>query len=122
MDPLTPAGIRIVSALDSAAQRFKRDILVTCGREAHPPTDPHSRGEALDIRTLGWPEMAIVSVYNHLREHLGAAFTVLYEVKVKPNGVLGGIAYVNPDATAEHIHIQTRKGTTFPDGESESAV
>jgi hypothetical protein len=113
MDPLTPAGIRMVSALDSAAQRFKADIVVTCGREAHPPTDPHSLGKALDVRTLGWPEMRIVSVYNHLQEQLGPDFTVLYEVKVKPNGVRGGIAYVNPDATAEHFHLQVKKGTTF---------
>jgi hypothetical protein len=58
--------------------------------------------------------MRIVSVYNHLQEQLGPDFTVLYEVKVKPNGVLSGIAYVNPDATAEHLHLQIRKGLVWP--------
>ncbi|WP_460292378.1 hypothetical protein, partial [Bacillus cereus] len=51
LDGLAPAGIRILAAIDAAAQVLKRDLTVTCGTEGHPPTDPHTCGEALDLRT-----------------------------------------------------------------------
>jgi hypothetical protein len=115
LDPPTPAWARILAACDQAVRLLGRDLTVTCGREGHAQTDPHTRGSAIDVRTRDLPEATILTLYDFLKAQLGTAFTVLYEVKAKPNGVLAAIAYVNPDATAQHLHIQVRKKTTFPE-------
>ena len=114
LHPLTPALIRLLAVTDQAVRVLGRDLTVTCGREGHSVTDPHTRGEAIDIRTRDLPEGTIFTLVNWLRTALGPAWTVLYEVKEKPNGVLASMAYVNPDASAAHVHIQPRKNTSWP--------
>mgnify|MGYP007100068665 CR=1 FL=1 len=107
---LRAAGIRILAAVDSAAQLLKRDLTVTCGVEGHPPTDPHTQGAALDLRTKDFLECTVLALVAALKKTLGPDFTVLYEVPSKPLGVLASIAYVNPDATAPHVHVQLKRG------------
>lgn len=114
IDPLTPALARLIAVVDDCARTLGRSLTITCGREGHPADDPHSRGAALDLRSSGLPDAILLTLHQQLRDRLGSAFTVLYEVKTKPAGVLGSIAYVNPDATAAHLHLQVRKGTEWP--------
>lgn len=114
LDPMTPALVRLLSVLEQAAQTLKRDLVVTCGREGHAPTDPHSRGLALDVRTRDIADGPLIALLAFLRERLGPAWTVLYEVPVRPAGVRGQGAWVNPKASAEHCHIQPVKGTSWP--------
>lgn len=110
-----PAGFRILAALDGATKVMGQDLWLTCGCEGHPPTDPHTLGEAFDLSVQGLSPARVVKLRDLLLQTLGMRFTVLYEVPHTPNDVtLAGIAYVNPDATGPHIHIQRAKGTTYP--------
>ncbi len=111
---IAPAGFRLLSAVDLACQVLAHDLTLTCGTEGHPPSDPHSTGEAYDVRTSDLSEGQILALVPLLRKTLGYGFTVLYECPTKPNGVLAGLAYINPAATSAHIHIQRAKGTVFP--------
>lgn len=114
LDPMTPALARLISVLEQAAQRLKRDLVVTCGREGHDATDPHTRGMALDVRTRDVADGPLLALLDFLRTALGPAWTVLYEVPTRPTGVRGQGAWVNPKASAEHCHIQPLKGTVWP--------
>lgn len=113
LDPRTAAHDHMLAALEDASALIKVDLVVTCGREGHPPTDPHTRGQALDIRSRDLGEGQIWSVYDHLKRTLGPKWTVLYECKSKPKGFLGSFAYVNPKASAAHFHVQPLKGTIW---------
>ena len=113
-DPPTSCQIRILAVLDHAARVMMLESLVTCGREAHPSTDPHTRGQALDIGIHGLTEEQILALYNSLTVELGGAFTVLYEVKEHTVGMLTKIEYLSLHATAPHIHVQSKIGTSWP--------
>ena len=110
LNGLAPAGAEILAAVVGAAHFFKRDITVTCGTDSHPPSDPHTVGAALDVRTSDMPEATIFAFVKWVQKTLGPDFTVLYEVPTKPVGVLAAVAYVNHGASAPHCHIQLRKG------------
>lgn len=117
-DRIAPAGFKILAVLQSATFIFDRDLTITCGTEGHPATDPHTRGDAYDVRVLGMADATILAFVDYLTTHLGPLFTVLYEVPTKPAGVLASIATVNPGASAPHVHVQVRKGVTYPPVES----
>lgn len=114
LHPITPALIRLIGVTDQAVRLLGRDLTITCGREGHAIGDPHTRGEAIDIRTRDLPEGTILTLFNWLKATLGSAWTVLYEVPERPHGVLASICYVNPSASAQHIHVQPRRGTSWP--------
>lgn len=108
--PLTPALIRLLAVIDQGARLLGRDLTVTCGREAHPPSDPHTLGAAIDLRAKDLPDGPAMALLQFLRAQLGAEFTVLYETPTKLTSALAPYAYVNPSATAVHVHMQVRKG------------
>ena len=110
LDGLSPAGIRILAACDGMAQTLKRDLTVTCGREGHQATDPHTLGSALDLSIKDMPEATVIAFVTGLRKALGPDFTVLAEFPAKPLGVLAAFTYVNPAATAPHVHAQLVRG------------
>lgn len=112
---LAPAGIRILAAIDHAAGICARDLILTCGNEAHPADDPHTRGEAFDVSVHGLADREIIALYVTLTSTLGPLFTVLYETPaIQSNSALRQIATINPHATAPHLHLQPKKGTIFP--------
>lgn len=115
---LRPAGIRILAALDDAAVVLDLDLVITSGSEARgrKPSDPHSTGEAADVRTMGLASHELLRLHRALKYDLGPAFTVLYEVPAShmPTGELAAIAYPSQSATAPHLHIQRKAGTRFP--------
>jgi len=100
---LSPAGIRILSALDHVAQALGRDITVTSGSDGEHsgPSDPHHFGNAYDIRTHDDPDkqQLIVALLNRLAETDQGRFYAFIEDDGGPN---------------EHIHCQLRKGTVYP--------
>lgn len=115
MQPMTPCLARLVCALDMTARMQGVDLTVTCGREGHPTHDPHTLGQAVDVRVSDMLPEKVLSAYSYLRSILGDLFYVQYEVPTTPvNGSLKNIAVVNPDATAPHFHAQARKGTVYP--------
>lgn len=108
---LAPAGVRILARLDAVSEVIGRHLTVTSVSDGvRRPTDPHKRGEAVDVRTSDLSEGQILAAHTWLTKSLGPDFTVLYEVRSKPNGVLGSIAYVSTSATASHFHLQLRRG------------
>ena len=115
LDPLTPAHARLISILEQVSQLCEVDLRITCGREGHGDTDPHTRGEALDVSVRDLANATIVRMWHLFRAMLGPAWTVLYECPTPPTtAALIGIAYVNAAATAPHFHLQPRKGTRWP--------
>lgn len=110
-----PAGSRILAAFDKATSVLACDLTVTCGSEGHPPTDPHTLGNAMDLSIHALSTDQIVRLVNFLKTTLGSRFTVLYEVPSLPDdATLKGLAYVNPHATGPHIHVQPVRGTVYP--------
>ena len=114
-DIIRPAGFRILSALDQAAQQCRVDLEITCGTDSHTLPDPHPLGEAFDVGTKALSAQQIADVKASLERTLGPLFTVLYEVREVPSDpTLRPIAYVNVNATGSHFHVQRKKGTVFP--------
>ncbi len=112
----SPAQCHIIAALDVVARAMGRNFLVTCGEEGHSPTDPHTRRQAFDIRTLDFDHpKELVEAYQRIARELGSYWTVLYETPSRPDDpILRDLAYVNPDASGPHIHCQPVKGTNYP--------
>lgn len=114
LDPPTAAQAHIVGMLTRAALVLRQSLVVTCGREAHAPDDPHTRGLALDVRA-DFDPIAVVQFKAYAATTLGPEWTVLYECPSMPTDpTLAAIATVNPGATGPHCHVQPVKGTTWP--------
>ena len=112
-----PGGIRILSAIDQAAQALGQDLLITSGADSHS-TGRHAVGEAYDIGTKTLDVATILRLFDFLQKTLGDRFTVLYESPTPPiEFMLVRIATINPHATGEHLHCQVRRGTTYPPGD-----
>lgn len=96
---ISPGGIRILAALDHAAQVIAHDITITSGADGthSGPEDPHFRGDAYDNRThdLPDPQLALKAI----QDFLGDRFFSWIEAAGTDN---------------EHIHTQVRKGTVYP--------
>lgn len=116
LDPMTAFHAHVIGVLERAADMCQVSLVISCGREDHPPEDPHTKGYALDIRVPAPANPAkIIALLSFLRSTLGSLFTVLYETPVQPvEPQLQAIATVNPGATAPHFHIQPVKGTIWP--------
>jgi hypothetical protein len=118
LDGLAPAGFVIAAACVMAATATGMPIIVTCGREAHGPTDPHTLGEALDLAVNTYTATQTLAMKAALEAALAvladAPFDVLYERPDQPTDArLAAIVYLNPKATGPHFHIQRRKGTQY---------
>lgn len=118
LNGLTPAGGRILAVVAVAPLILGHDLTITCGREGHGPDDPHSLGSGIDCRSVGLTADQKLAFWKYASQQLGTEFfTVLYEVPTldgETDQRLRDIAYVNAGASAEHFHLQIRKGVTFP--------
>ena len=113
-DRIKPAGFRLLSALDQATITLGCDLEITSGTDSHS-TGRHPEGEAYDVSVLGFSPETIVKLKGTLEQLLGPAFTVLYESRVPPpHPLLVLMTTINPQATGAHIHVQPKKGTTWP--------
>lgn len=113
---IAPAGFRLLAALDGATRVLGVNLMIKCGTEDHPPTDPHSLGKAYDVRTKDLPKPVLLKLLAYLQQVLPPAqFTILLETPVAfTDPDLARLQYLNPHATAPHLHLQLKKGTTFP--------
>lgn len=119
LNGMTLAGARILAVVAVAPLVLGFDITITCGREGHPPTDPHTLGSALDLRTADKTSLQIRAMYKYFGSQLGAEFfTTLYEVPLHERPSLDPLLvdYVytpsNPDE--QHLHLQRRINTHYP--------
>ena len=111
---IAPGGFRILAALDSATKVLGFDLILTSGTDSHA-AGKHPIGEAYDVSVKGLAIPVIAKAQRFLRQTLGERFTVLYEVPLTPTDPgEAALAFVNPRATGKHLHLQVRKGTTYP--------
>jgi len=113
---LAPAGVRLLGALDGLARRFGHDLTITCADKEHPPTDPHSTGEAFDVRTHDLNAATKQAILHELLIDLSD--NPLDDV---PTPVSIGLAtkrfyaqLENPGQPNEHLHCQRRNRTVYP--------
>lgn len=120
LNPRAPAGAVIDAALVLASALTGLHTLITCGTEGHGPLDVHTSGQARDVRTRDWTPQQILQFIAALKQAFhqmtpALEWTVLYESPQTPTDArLVAIAYMNPNASASHLHIQLRKGTSYP--------
>ena len=101
-DTIAPGGFRILAALWKAAQVSSMDIVITAATDGvhSGPYDPHYRGQAYDIRTIGLAPDVVEHLQSWLQAELGPDFTVIMET-------------AGPHTTAPHIHVQVKKDVVY---------
>src|SRR4051812_38307532 len=111
----TKAGLRILGALDQNARRLRLDVIITCGAEGHPPDDPHTLGEAFDVRTnlLGNEEKRLL-----LKELMtDLASDDPGDVPTPASDGIGTFYFwgwiEDFGLPNEHLHVQRRKGRAY---------
>lgn len=99
---IAPGGFRLLEAISRAAQHVGLDLTITsaCDGYHSGPEDPHHRGEAYDIRT------------NDLLPHQKAEVLHALELELEPFRFYWFLE--DPGTYNEHIHLQVKKGTTYP--------
>lgn len=114
-DRIDPAGFRLLGSLDRVARAMPVDLVVTCGSDAHPASDPHTLGRAYDVRTRDLTPDQIDFVLK------GVLLDLQEAESDAPIAVSGGFATTrffgwleHPGAENVHLHFQQRKGVTFP--------
>ena len=111
---ITPAGFRLLGAIERTARHLQLPLTITCGCDGHPPSDPHMTGDAYDVRAHGLTEDQKQAVLHWVMVELieGTTDAAL------PTGI--GVATrhfygqrEDPGGANEHFHFQRRKGTTY---------
>lgn len=111
-DLIKPAGFRILGAVERASRALYFDVTITCGSEGHPPADPHSLGEAYDIRTHG----LTLAQKHDLLEWVMRDLAGRIDLTPTDTGYTTPAFYgflEAPETANEHIHIQRRRGTVY---------
>lgn len=99
-EPYAPGGMRILEVLKQIVHTYPFDVTITSGTDGvhSGPDDPHKHGDAFDIRTKDLTDLQKNMLLAGLVKNLGSRFYVFLEA---------------PGTDNEHIHGQTRKGTTY---------
>lgn len=95
---LAAAGIVILAALKETSRRLGVPLVITETDQHHPPLDPHTLGEAFDVRSHDLDPDLRPKVVHLLHEILGDEFYATLEDVATSN---------------EHFHIQRRRATVF---------
>lgn len=118
---VAPAGVVILAAAALVSVECEMPITISCGSNGHPPTDPHTTGEAYDFEVIYWSLATlktVVAAFDRAWQTLGVSgrFTVLYERPTMPVDGFAGVPglYINPEATGPHLHIQRTIHTVYP--------
>lgn len=112
---IAPSGIRILGALERTAQVLGHDLVITCGSDSHGPDDPHTKGQAFDVRSHDLTPAQKVTLLNAMMQALcGNAPDV---VQPKDGGFVtqhffGWLEHAGEDT--EHFHFQQRNGVVYP--------
>lgn len=111
---IAPGGFRILSALDNATKVLSVDLELTAGTNDHA-SGRHPLGEAYDVSVKNLVPSQIIRLKTYLDQVLGKRFTVLIEAPKAPmDPELASLTTINGDATALHVHVQVRKGESYP--------
>ena len=114
---LAKSGARILAELDAIARKFSHDIVITCADKEHAAGDPHTLGEAFDIRTHEWPDEHVTEVMLSLINQLGGTGDLPRPVSsvAIPNFATTHfyVQYENAGQPNAHLHVQRRNGTVY---------
>lgn len=115
--PLAPSGVRILGALERCArQMLLRDLIVTCGSDSHGPDDPHSKGEAFDVRshdlTPKQKEQLLLAVMQELSDGQDSDPLVPKDGGYVTRHFFGWLEH--PNEPTEHFHFQQRNKVAYP--------
>ena len=112
---IAPGGFALLAGIWLACHHLNLNLEITAGTNDHV-TGRHPAGEAYDLSTHGLGAAQIAALVATLKTFLEPAqFGIWYESAIMPTDArLRPISFVNPDATAPHLHLQVRKGTTYP--------
>jgi hypothetical protein len=97
---IAPAGFQILWALQEIARDGNQDLTITsaCDGLHSGVDDPHHRGEAYDLRCHDFPDPALL--LQDVQHVLGTGTF---------------FSFIEDEGTPEeHIHIQLRKGMSYP--------
>lgn len=117
---LTPnvAGARLLGSIERAARTV--DLTITAGSDSHGPADPHTRGQAFDVRTHGMLDGDKQALLRRVLEDLADGAHDATVLMVLP-GIWFALATTrwfgqieNHGLDTEHAHFQLRNGRTFP--------
>jgi hypothetical protein len=117
---IAPAGFRLLQAIERAARSTGLDLVITsaCDGMHSGPADPHHRGEAYDVRTRGLTEPQKDEL---VRQIIGGCndpgevppFPLATTPRSCATARFFGFVEA-PGTVNEHIHVQLRKGRTYP--------
>jgi hypothetical protein len=112
---VAPAGVRLLGALERTARRLQLPLLITCACEQHPPDDPHSKGEAYDVRSWSFTPAQKDAVLRQVLLELSDGETdapTVTGIGLATARFYGQLEH--PGHPKEHFHFQRRKGTVYP--------
>lgn len=116
-DRIASAGFVILSAIQRASNMIGADLEITAGTNDHVAPDPHYTGEAYDVSVANLSDAELSALLVWLRSTLVAdLFTVLFEApeeRLASDARQALVDYVNPEASAPHVHIQRKKDTVY---------
>lgn len=111
---IAPAGYRILDAIRLASAHLGLDLVITCACEAHPPDDPHSTGEAFDVRTHGFTATQKQTILKDIMHFLQRGDM---DIPIETANGLATMYFFgqleHPNESNEHIHLQRRRATTY---------
>lgn len=116
---LAPAGGRILGALDVMARRLQHNLTVTCADKEHGPTDPHTSGEAFDVRTHDLADDTKAALLHELMIELSdnPSTDVPKPIVSVPLTNLATTRFYaqieNHGQPDEHLHVQRRNNTVY---------
>lgn len=113
---LAPAGVRILGALDHTARACGVSLVVTCADKEHPASDPHSTGEAFDVRTrnltdAGMKTRVLQTLIATLADDAGSDQPLPVSIGFATKRFYAQLE--NPGQPNEHLHVQRRNGTAY---------
>ena len=123
-DLVAPAGFRILGALERTCRRLQFSLTITCGCEAHPPTDPHTLGEAYDVRTRDFSLDDKRRILRELMLDLVDDANPIDVVLPVGNGLATVQFYGQIEDIGgpnEHLHVQRRRSTTYAIADARTA-
>jgi hypothetical protein len=112
---IAPAGFRILAALEHAARGLALPLTITCACDGHPASDPHTQGNAYDVRSHGFTAAQKRTVLAEVLLNLSAGeddAPIVTGVGLATRGFFGQLEA--SDTENEHFHFQKRRGTTYP--------
>lgn len=112
---IDPAGFRLLGSLDRVARAMPVDLVITCGTDSHPASDPHTLGRAYDVRTHDLtPEQKDFVLHGVLLDlQTGASDAPMATSSGFATSLFFGWLE-HPGEDGEHLHFQQRKGVSFP--------